>query len=77
MLGEQPDGMITKIESRDVVFFEGEFQEEGISMTLINFLKWTSQMKALLILIKKMRVTYCLVGVYLRVRVYLRVGVYY
>jgi len=38
-------------------------------MILIDFLKWTSHMKALLILIRKMRVTYCLVGVYLRVSV--------
>jgi len=70
MLGEQLDGMITKIELRDVIFFEGEFPRKGISMTLIEFLKWMSHMKTLLILIKKMRVTYYLVGLYLRVRVY-------
>ena len=28
MLGEQPDGTITKIESRDVIFLEGRFSKK-------------------------------------------------
>ena len=36
--------------------------EGAYAYSLYIFLKWTSHMKALLILIKKMRVTYCLVG---------------
>jgi len=38
ILAEQPDGTIIKIESRDVIFLEGEFfQEKEISVTLIDF----------------------------------------
>ena len=40
MIGEQLDGIITEIESRDVVFLEGKLLRKGVSMTLIDiFLK--------------------------------------
>jgi len=47
MLGEQPDEIITEIESRDVVFLEGEFQENGISMTLIDFFEVDESQKGI------------------------------
>ena len=71
MLVELLDGAISKIESRDVIFLKMEFQRKGgINDNDRLFLKWMSYMKALLILIKKMRVAYCLMGVHLRVGVY-------
>ena len=71
ILGEQPNGTITGIESRDVVFLEGKFPRKGDINDIDRFfLKWTSDKKALLILLRKLKKTCCLVGVYLRVRVY-------
>ena len=73
MLGDQPNWTINKIESRDVIFLEGKFsrKEDINDIDRFVFLKWTSHMKALLILVRKMRVTYCLVGVYIQVSVLL------
>ena len=70
MFGEQSDGTITKIESWDVVLLEGEFPRKGDIYDIDRFLKLMSRRKALLILLRKMRVIYCLVEVYFRVRVY-------
>jgi len=66
MLGLQPDGMITEIESRDVIFLEGEFLREwDIDDIDRFFFEVDESREGALNPNQEDESDYCLVGVYL------------
>ena len=72
MLGElpEPDGTITEIESRDVIFLEGKFPRNGDIDDIDRFFEVAESQEGAPNPDQQMRATYCLVGVCLRVGVY-------
>ena len=77
MLGEQLDGTITEIESRDVVFLEREIPVKGDIYNIDRFFEVDESQESTPNSDKEdesdllqMRVTYCLVRMYLRVERY-------